>query len=419
MVRGITPDNKEINMPKNIFIAATGKDIGKSTISFALIDKYREADHKVGFMKPLGQRWIDSPWGRVEEDVVLMKKIFDLAEDPRDMNPIVVKKGFTEEYLSKMIRPDLKSKIISGYQAVSEDKDYVIIEGTGHSGVGSVLDKSNAEVARLLNAQIVLVVDGGIGSSIDKLELNRTFFEASGLKVSGVIVNKVLESKASKVEHYIKKYCDSKNLHYYGLIPYSPILSNPTLGQVIEEIEPEIIHETGERKTVMDSFVVGASTTAEFMEFMQEKSGNILLVFPAVRLDLIMAIPNLVNFTQSEDLRIHTVLFSGKHRPSKGAIRTLINHDVNVLWEGGETFTVISELSSISIKTRAEDSSKIDEIRERVKEGIDFDLVDSNIKPTKPQIPVMVTIKKQMGKIWAKVLYRFRKIKQFFQQFKK
>lgn len=406
-------------MPKNIFIAATGKDIGKSTISFALIDKLKNEGEKVGFMKPVGQRWIDSPWGSVEEDVVLMKTIFDLEENPRDMNPIVVKKGYTEEYLSKMIRPDLKGKIISAYQTIAKNKDYVIIEGTGHSGVGSVLDKSNAEVAKILNAQVILAVDGGIGSSIDKLELNRTFFEASGIKVSGVIVNKVIESKSDKVGQYIKKYCTNHNLQYYGLIPYSPILSHPTLGQVIEELEPEIIHETGERKTVIDSFVVGASTTAEFIEFMQEKEGNILLVFPAVRLDLILAIPNLFNFTKSRNLRIHTVLFSGKHRPSPGAIQTLIDNNVNILREGGETFKVISELSSISIKTRAEDSTKIEEIKERVKEYIDFELISTNIKPSKTTIPITIKVKNYIRKLWANIKRIANKIKIFFLQYTK
>ena len=406
-------------MPKNIFIAATGKDIGKSTISFALIDKFKKEGKKVGFMKPVGQRWIDSPWGSVEEDVVLMKKIFELDENPRDMNPIVVKKGFTEEYLSKMIRPDLKSKIISAYQTISKDKDYVIIEGTGHSGVGSVLDQSNAEVASLLNAQVILAVDGGIGSSIDNLELNRTFFEKAGLNVSGVIVNKVIQSKAAKVEQYIKKYCAKNHFKYYGMIPYSPILSHPTLGQVIEEIKPEIIHDTGERKTVIDSFVVGASTTSEFIEFMQEKKGNILLVFPAVRLDLILAIPNLINFTESRDLRILTVLFSGKHRPSPGAIKTLIDNNVNVLWEGGETFKVISELSSISIKTRAEDSTKIEEIRQQVTNNIKFDLIASNVKTTNPPIPLIVTTKNYLRKVWLKMKAAYQKVRRYFLQFKK
>lgn len=406
-------------MPRNIFIAATGKDIGKSTISFALIDKLKKDGYSVGFMKPVGQRWIDSPWGSVEEDVVLMKKIFQLDANPKDMNPIVVKKGYTEEYLSAMIRPDLKSKIISGYESISQNKDYVIIEGTGHSGVGSVLDKSNADVAGILNAQVVLAVDGGIGSTIDKLELNRKFFESADVKVSGVVVNKVLESKADKVEKFIKKYCQEKGLHYFGLIPYSPILSHPTLGRVIEEIKPEVIHDTGERKTVIDSFVVGASTTAEFIEFMEEKSGNVLLVFPAVRLDLILAIPNLINFTKSRNLRIHTVLFSGKHRPAPGAVKTLMDNNVNILWEGGETFTVISKLSSISIKTRAEDSTKIEEIREQVNININLELIKNNTPIAKPKVSLWVTTKNYLRKFWEILKETYYKMRRYFLQFKK
>ena len=102
-------------MTKNIYFAATSKDAGKSTLSFALLEKLTQMNQKVGFMKPVGQRWLESKWGKVEEDVILMKEIFDFQEFPSDMNPIVVKRGFTEDYLSKVIKPDLSTKIIEGY----------------------------------------------------------------------------------------------------------------------------------------------------------------------------------------------------------------------------------------------------------------------------------------------------------------
>ena len=358
-------------MAKNIFIAATAKDVGKSTISFALIDHLLKNGQKVGFMKPVGQRWLPSEWGEVEEDVILMKDIFKFKETPPQMNPIVIKRGFTEEYISKIVKPDLESKIIDGYQKVSEDKDFVIIEGTGHAGVGAVIDKSNADVAKILRAKVVLLAKGGIGSAIDKLELNRIYFEKKGVEVIGIILNKVLISKLEKVKRNIIKYCKKNNLKFYGAIPYSPILSNPTLGQIIDELKPKVYNEAGNKYTVIDRFMVGASHIDEFINFFQEKKGNMLMVIPSVRLDIIFSIPNLKKFTSLKDKKIFTILFTGKNEPSKVALKSLEGENINVLWKKGDTYSVVSQLSSISIKTRPDDEFKINEIRKIVINNID------------------------------------------------
>ncbi|MBN2279492.1 MAG: AAA family ATPase [Candidatus Marinimicrobia bacterium] len=358
-------------MAKNIFIAATGKDAGKSTLSFALLEKMTKMNLKVGFMKPVGQRWLDSKWGKVEEDVILMKEIFRFNEMPSDMNPIVIKQGFTEEYLSKMIKPDLASHILEGYNKVSRNKDYVIIEGTGHAGVGSVIDQSNADVAKLLHSKVILVGKGGIGSAIDILELNRKFFENQGVEVIGIILNKVHSDKMDKVKLNVRKYCKAKNLKFLGCIPYSPILSNPTLGQVIDELKPEVIFESDARKVVIDDFIVGASNVEEFLEIMQEKSGNILMVFPSSRLDIILAVSKLLQITKKE-VHILGVLFSGKTKPSRLAIDILKGEGISVLWKNGDTYSVISKMSSISIKTGPEEDKKIDEIKKIVIANIQY-----------------------------------------------
>ncbi len=365
-------------MTKNIYIAATSKDAGKSTLSFALIEKLIQMNKSVGFMKPVGQRWLESKWGKVEEDVILMKEIFDFDDFPSAMNPIVVKRGFTEDYLSKMIKPDLGTKIIEAYKKISATKDYVIIEGTGHAGVGSVIDKSNAEVAKLLHSKVVLVGKGGIGSAIDELELNRKFFESHGVDVIGVILNKVHPDKIDKVKRNVQQYCKHKNIQLLGCIPYSPILSNPTLGQVIDELKPEVLYETEERKTVIDDFIVGASNVEEFLNIMEEKSGNILLIFPSTRMDIMLATTKIVDLA-SDEINILGVLFSGKEKPSRMTLDTLSKENISVLWKNGDTFSVTSKLSKISIKTGPKEEKKISEIKNIVIQHVQYSKMLNNL----------------------------------------
>jgi len=388
---------------KNIFIAATGKDVGKSTISFALLDLLLQDNKEVAFMKPVGQRWLHSKWGKVEEDVILMKQIFQFQASPPLMNPVVVEKGFTEEYLYKIIKPDIHRKILNAYEKISKDKEFIIIEGTGHAGVGSVFDTSNADVAKILDADVVLVVDGGIGSAIDSLELNRSFFINHGVNVVGVIVNKVITDKSEKIKKAISKYCKKHKIKFLGIIPYSTILSNPTLGQIINEVNPKIIHETHERKAVIDTFAIGATSLEEFIEYVKNMKGNILLILPSLRLDMIFTIPTLKKFFENKETRIHTILFSGTHEPSQIAIQTLINENINILWEKGDTYKVASKLSSISIKTRPDDIYKIEEIKNIVIRNIYYKKLFQSVSQSKIIVPFITKIINRVLMVWEKI----------------
>jgi len=359
-------------MAKTLYIAATGKDVGKSTVSFALLNHLLEDNQKVGFMKPVGQRWLDSPWGKVEEDVILMKKVFNFPEAASDMNPVVIKKGYTEEYLRKEKKPDLSIDISKAYSKISEDKDFVIIEGTGHAGVGSVIDQSNADVASLLGAKVVLLSRGGIGSAIDRLELNYRYFKSKNADVIGVIINKIIPSKMEKVELGIKSYCKSRNLELFGLIPYSPTLGNPTLGQIIDELKPKIIAETNERHLVVDDFLVVASTVREFVNYFESIKGNQLLIMPTTRMDITFSIPSLKDIMDMKGKRIFTILFSGLEPPSDTLLKSLACEHINILWQKGDTYSLISKLAKISIKTRNEDSSKISAIKHLVNDNLNY-----------------------------------------------
>ena len=315
-------------MAKNLFIAATDKDVGKSTISFSFIKRLIEMNKKVAFIKPVGQRWIASKWGPVDEDVVLMKETFSLEELPADMNPVVVAKGFTEEYLLRSIKPDLSSRIVESYKKISREKDYVVIEGTGHAGVGSVFEHSNADVAALLDAKVILVAKGGIGNTIDRLELNRVFFESKGVEVLGVVINKVIEKKLEKVKRALALYCESKGMTLFGVIPYSSILNNPTLDTIIEELNPKIIQDAVPRNLVIDRFIVGAASIQEALKYIKMHKGNIMLIFPSDRMDHIFAVSKMQSILKEWNSRICAILLNGSAMPGEMSLKALEDEDV-------------------------------------------------------------------------------------------
>ena len=85
---------------------------------------------------------------------------------------------------------ELEDRICRAFDRVSWEKDFTLIEGTGHAGVGSVFDLSNARVAKLLNAKVIIVTPGGIGRPIDEIAMNKALFDRFGVEVVGAILDR-------------------------------------------------------------------------------------------------------------------------------------------------------------------------------------------------------------------------------------
>ncbi|TAN61886.1 hypothetical protein EPN16_02620, partial [bacterium] len=182
-------------MSKKVYIAATQQNDGKTTVSMGLIFNFKERFKGIGFIKPIGQRYLEEDGQKVDEDSILIDDVFGIRCGIKDMSPIAVERGFTEKYILKPDKESIDSQIQQAFGRVSRGRDLVVIEGTGHAGVGSVFDHSNAAVAKSLGAKVILVSSGGVGRPIDEIMLNKALFDKEGVELIGVIINKVKQDK--------------------------------------------------------------------------------------------------------------------------------------------------------------------------------------------------------------------------------
>lgn len=176
-----------------VFIAATRQNDGKTTTSLGLIAALQQTFPRIGYIKPVGQRFVEIAEQKIDEDTVLMDSVYGLNCPLVDMSPIAVEPDFTRKYLETANNEALVRKIQNAFDRVAWEKDFVLCEGSGHAGVGAVFDLSNAQVAKHLGCKVIIVSRGGIGKPIDEVALNQALFEKEGVEVIGVIINKVLE----------------------------------------------------------------------------------------------------------------------------------------------------------------------------------------------------------------------------------
>jgi phosphate acetyltransferase len=137
------------------------------------------------------------------------------------------------------------------FNTLRQQSDMLLLEGTGHSGVGSVIELNNAQVAAELGAKVVLVGTGGLGSSFDALELNRLAFEHYGVEVAGVILNKCVPSKIDMLRDYFSRLTADrwKNVPLLGIIPKNEFLLKSSLSDLKKRLNANQIsgHAYGDK----------------------------------------------------------------------------------------------------------------------------------------------------------------------------
>lgn len=355
---------------KRIFIAATRQNDGKTAISLGLMLSLLDTGKKIGFIKPVGQQYMVVEDAKVDKDTILIKKVCGLKENLNDMNPVTVEEGFTSKYLDNPSPDNLRNKIKQAYQKISSEKDIMVIEGTGHAGVGSVFDLSNADVAQFLDAPVVLISVGGIGRPIDEISLNAALFEKKNVEIKGVIINKVKEEKRNQVEKYLRKGFERMGLRLLGLIPFVPFLSQPSLYQVCEALKGKILAGENRLLRKIGRVVVGAMTPRHALDYLQPGT---LLVTPGDREDLILSALIQCTLTDSCSQTIVGIVLTGGLYPHKSILDLIKKVDIPAISASAGTYEVASTINMLVGKIREEDSDKIEIVRRIVRDNISLE----------------------------------------------
>jgi BioD-like phosphotransacetylase family protein len=351
-----------------VFIAATRQNDGKTTTSLGLLSAMQDVYKRIGYIKPVGQRFVEIEEQKIDEDTVLMDRVYRLNCPLVDMSPIAVEPDFTRKYLQVSNRDALVKRIETAFDRVAWEKDFVLVEGSGHAGVGSVFDLSNAQVASVLNAKVIIVSRGGIGKPIDEVALNQALFEKEGVEIIGVILNKVIPEKMEFVCEFARRGLKRKGLELLGVIPHQRMLSSPTLSLIAEELNAEMLNGSRHLQNLVDDVVVGAMGVQNAVRFFKQ---GVLLITPGDREDIIMAASN----AAGANAQLAGIVLTGNLRPGKGVMKFIQAMDFPVLLAQDDSYEVASKVHDLTVKTRPDDTGKISLIRNLIGEHVDVEKI--------------------------------------------
>ena len=365
-----SPRNKTT---KRIFIAATRMNDGKTTTSLALFSAIRSITERVGFIKPVGQRFVDVEGRQVDEDSVLLNQIFNVQTPIHAMSPIAVHATFSREYLDNPSanHANLIDKMCRAFDRAAFERDYIIVEGSGHAGVGSVFSLSNAEVAKRLNAKVIIVARGGIGRPVDEIALNKAVFEAAGVGIIGAIINKVEPDKLEMVEKYCRVALEHMNIPLLGCIPHECKLTQPNLEQVGAVTNGRWLNgkNTGSKNRI-DKVIIGAMAAKGLVEHLVK---GILIIAPGDREDIILSA--IATDGLRSDKLIAGIILTRNILPDPKLMEMIEKTSIPVIMCGEDSYKVASKINNMTVKTQPSDEDKIPIIKDLITKNIDLEVI--------------------------------------------
>lgn len=220
-------------MEKNnsIFITGIDTNIGKTFVSSGLCVALKNKGLKVAYFKPFQS-------GAILKDNVL------IAPDVEQLKKYNIKTHYS--YLFKgEVSPHLASvlddievdinKVKKDLEQLKKENDFVVIEGAGGFYCPAIKGKLFCDIIKELNQEIIIVLTPDLGR-INHTLMTIDCAKRMGVKIKGLIVNKMPENKTLSQENFIKELKMFSDVEILKVIPKIDNESENQLLKLFENI---------------------------------------------------------------------------------------------------------------------------------------------------------------------------------------
>jgi hypothetical protein len=357
---------------KNIYVAATSQHVGKTTSTLGLVSCMMHRGINVGYCKPVGQRFLDIADLRVDKDTILFADLINFKIEPEIHSPIILGKGQTEKILDNPDLLNLDQMLLNAATALSRKHELTIYEGTGHPGVGSVANVSNARVAKMLNAGVIMIVEGGIGNTIDMLNQSLALFREEAVPIIGVIINKVHQDKLEKVRYYVNKWMEPRGLKILGLMPYDPTMAYPLIRTIAEAVNGTIIYNNAYAFNKVESIIAGSLIDLKELT----SSQDLLLVVSTKSLnEAITKIKWLSELNNFEHCPLSGIVTTGSGNIDQSTLHYIEENNIPLIRTDLDTYGVAVKISKIEVKINQNTPWKVTRAINLIESNVDLDYI--------------------------------------------
>jgi phosphate acetyltransferase len=340
-------------MAKTIFIASAEPGSGKSVITIGLVNMLLCKAQKIGFFKPV----INSdPKQKKDVHIQTVLDYFKLPIKYEDAYAFTRQEAL--QFIENESRGEMIDTIINKFKKIEESFDFTVLEGSDFAGEGIAIEfELNLMIAKNLSIPAILVISGENKTDTQIINESLNFlhnFKDNEIQVLGIIVNKVQPVQAENVKKLLANQLPAGTI--LSVIPADAGLQNPTVKEIVESLNGQLLFGEGYLGNQADNYITGAMQLPNFLNYIKENS---LIITPGDRGDIIIG--SLQANLSSSYPKVAGIVLTAGIRPEEPIIRLIegLHNVVPIIVVETGTFQTSAQIGAIKARIKSDNPKKI------------------------------------------------------------
>jgi BioD-like phosphotransacetylase family protein len=332
-------------MVNNLYVTSAETFSGKSAICIGLGLHFRNDGLKVGYLKPVNINCPLCDGLGFDEDVVFAKQAFEMPESPQVIGPVALSAARLEQQL-RGPETDYEPKLKESLGKLSAGRDLLVLEGGRSLREGYIVGLPPRRVVELADAKVLLVVRYDESLMVDRARTAQDYF---GSSLIGVVINEVPNTAMDNVHGLISDYLGRHHIDVLGILPKDPVLLAPTVAELIEGLNAEVLCCAESRDELVEDMLVGAMSVEGALTYFRRKPHKAVIT-GGDRTDLQMA---------ALETSTRCLILTGNLYPSPVVMNRAAELHVPVLLVNMDTLSTTEVISGYFGRSRFQQPEKI------------------------------------------------------------
>ncbi|WP_254271235.1 phosphotransacetylase family protein [Haloarcula marina] len=345
-----------------LLVTSTQEGIGKTAITLALAKSAQDAGHEVGYMKPKGTR-LQSAVGKTrDEDPMLARELLGLDAEVHEMEPIVYSPTFVQEAIRGREDPDeLRGRVVDNFQALSEGKDLMVVEGSDRLETGGIVDLTDADIADALDARVLLVCGYATAGDADEV---LAAARSLGDRLAGVLFNGVTDAAMEELTDDVLPFLEGRGVPVFGALPRVQSLAGITVADLARSLGADVLTADASTDVHVERFTVGAMGGNSALDQFR-RTRDAVMISGGDRSE--------VQTAALEASGIKVLLLTGGYRPASAVLGRAEDENVPILLVQSDTRTTIDRVEDVLRSGRTRDAGTVERMQDLLDDGVDLD----------------------------------------------
>ncbi|WP_425144865.1 phosphate acetyltransferase [Deinococcus sp.] len=359
---------------KTLFVAPTRNAVGLTSTALGLARALERRGVRVAFFKPIAQTHETGP-----DDSVHFARTLLHARMP---DPVPLDSA--EEQLSRGQLEQLMEDVIAlSRQAAGSETEVLVVEGLALGDRNGYAGSLNADLARNLEADVVLVTSlAGVtpGALADELEIvAQAYRRSDGSGLAGYLLNFVprdLDFGGLLAELRARsRVLASGELPLLGVIAQSPMLAEVRTLDVARYLGAEVLNQGEAQTRRVTSTVVSARSVPRLAHLL---TSGALVVTPGDREDVVMA----ASLAHQSGVPLAGLLYTSGSAPEDSIerlCRAALTSTLPVMRVSTNSYDTASRLSRMDSRVPHDDIQRMERMLDYIADRVDVQLIGAKL----------------------------------------